>query len=218
MRGLIEVIVFDCMHPLVTIKKMGWVSICNTESNPQGMPNLQKIIPPQLKTNPYTGEPMQKQVIQFPEGGQINQQILKDYLTKDVPDYTIKIKSKKQFDDMVKNEEEQDINKIILFTKKEKVTMAFKAVSAELRDKARFYIVYVPEKNTPADLVKLSAEYNVSEFPKLLIEQTYDTEFDKMLDMKHIIYEGKGFKYKDLHQFMSKFARQVLKEENEKME
>lgn len=60
MRGLIDVIIFDCMHPLVTIQKMGWASVCKTDTNPHGMPNLQKIIPPQLKKNPYTGEPMQK--------------------------------------------------------------------------------------------------------------------------------------------------------------
>ena len=95
---------------------------------------------------------------------------MKDWLTKDFPDYTIKIKSKDQFMDMVKDEEEADINKVILFTKKEKVTLAFKAVSSELRDKTRFYIVYVPEKNTPPDLAELASDYNVTEYPKLMVE------------------------------------------------
>jgi len=62
--------------------------------------------------------------------------------------------------------------------------LPFKAVSAQLRDKIRFYIIYVSEKNAPADLVELAGEYKVTEFPKLIIEQTHDTEFDKMLDMK----------------------------------
>ena len=85
--------------------------------------------------------------------------------------------------------------------------MPFKGVSAELRDKVRFYIVYVPEKNPAADLVELATEYNATEFPKLLVEQTYDNEFDKTVSMKHVFYEGKSYKYKDLYEFMNKFAR-----------
>ena len=96
--------------------------------------------------------------------------------------------------------------------------MPFKAVSAELRDKVRFYIVYVPEKSPPSDLVALQEEYNSTDLPRLLVEQTYDNEFDKTVEMKHVMYEGKSYKYKDLFQFMSKFARQAPKDENEQME
>ena len=77
---------------------------------------------------------------------------------------------KQQFFDLVKNTLELDINKVVLFTKKEKVTLPFKAVSAALMDKLRFYIVYIPEKNPPADLLSLSETYNSTELPKLLIE------------------------------------------------
>lgn len=87
-----------------------------------------------------------------------------------MPDYTIKIQNKQQFEDMVKNSQEQDINKVVLFTKKEKVTLPFKAVSAELRDKVRFYIVYIPDKKPPTDLVALAEEYNSTDLPKLLVE------------------------------------------------
>lgn len=77
---------------------------------------------------------------------------------------------------MVENEQEKDINKVILFTKKEKVTVPFKSVSAEFHNKVRFYIVYIPEKNPPSDLVALSEKYGAQELPKLLIEQTYDAK------------------------------------------
>ena len=87
-----------------------------------------------------------------------------------MPDFTIKIKSKADFDSMVKSEHELDINKVILFTKKEKVTLPFKATSAELKDKIRFYIVYLPAKNPPKDLVALAESYGATELPKLLIE------------------------------------------------
>ena len=119
---------------------------------------------------------------------------------------------------MAKNAQELDINKVVLFTKKEKVTLAFKAVSAELRDKVRFYIVYIPEKNPPADLVSLAESYNATDLPKLLVEQTYDNEFDKTVLTKHVVYEGKSFKYLDMLEFMSKYARSITKEETEQQE
>ena len=185
LRGLIQVYVFDCSHPLTSneeaAKRWTWFGVCKPDLNPQGMPNLQKVVPPELKKNPYTGKPMQKTIQQFPEGGQINVAILKDWLTRDMPDYTIKIKSREKFDEMVKSENELDINKVILFTKKEKVTLPFKAASAELRDRMRFYVVHVPEKNPPADLAALAESYNATELPKLILEQTYDNEFDKIV-------------------------------------
>ena len=66
MKGLVNVLVFDCQHPHVEVKKFGWLDVCKRELNPDGMPNLQLIIPPELKLNPYTGKPMQKRVVQFP--------------------------------------------------------------------------------------------------------------------------------------------------------
>lgn len=175
------------------------------------------MIPPELKKNPYTGKPMQRSLQQFPEGGQINIQILKEWLARDMPDYTIKINSREKFDEMVKSEDELDINKVILFTKKEKVTLPFKGVAAELRDKIRFYIVHVPEKNPRKDLVALAEAYNATELPKLILEQTYDNEFDKIVETTQSAYGSKSYKYRDLHQFMSKYARQTAKEESEEM-
>ena len=108
---------------------------------------------------------------------------------------------------------------MILFTKKEKVTVPFKSVSAEFRNKVRFYIVYVPEKNPPSDLVALSEQYSAQDLPKLLIEQTFDTEQSSQLpDKKTIVYEGKSYKFRDLEQFIRPFAREVAKEESEEME
>lgn len=124
-----------------------------------------------------------------------------------MPDYTIKIASREKFDELVNHESEQDINKVILFTKKEKVSLPLKAVSAELRDKIRFYIVYVPEKKPAKDLVALAEFYNATELPKLILEQTYDNEFDKIVETKRTVYGSKSYKYRDLHQFMSKYAR-----------
>jgi len=58
-----------------------------------------------------------------------------------MPDFTHKITSKYDFETLVKNKNDLDINKVILFTKKDKVPPTFKALSAEFRDKIRFDIV-----------------------------------------------------------------------------
>lgn len=217
MKGLIDVMAFDCQHPHVALKKFGWLGVCEPDHNPEGMPNVQKIIPPELKTNPYTGKPMAKTAQQFAEGGQINIPILKDWLARDIPDFTIKVKTKEEFDLMVKSEKELDINKVILFTKKEKVTLPFKAASAELKDKIRFYIVYLPAKDPPKDLAALAEAYGATELPKLIVEQTYDNEFDKTVERTQTAYQSKSYKYRDLLDFMNKFARQTSKEESEEM-
>jgi len=39
-----------------------WFRVCQPGINPEGMPNLLKLIPPELKINPYTGKPMEKTI------------------------------------------------------------------------------------------------------------------------------------------------------------
>ena len=53
----------------------------------------------------------------------------------------------------------------------------------------------------------LAEFYNATELPKLILEQTYDNEFDKIVETKRTVYGSKSYKYHDLHQFMSKYAR-----------
>ncbi len=42
---------------------------CNLEQNPEAMPLFNLLVPPETDKNPYTGEPMKRQMIPFPEGG-----------------------------------------------------------------------------------------------------------------------------------------------------
>ena len=50
------------------------------------------------------------------------------------------------YEDIINKKYNLDINKVILFTKKEKVPPTFKALSAIYRDKIRFLIVHVRNK------------------------------------------------------------------------
>lgn len=66
-------------------------------------------------------------------------------------------------------------------------------------------------------MVALAQEYDATALPKLVVEQTYDNEFDKIVERKQSIYSSKSYRYRDLVQFMGKFARQTPKEQSEEM-
>ena len=95
-------------------------------------------------------------------------------------DFTTKIYSKSDYGLFVKNDKDRDINKVLLFTKKEKITPVFKALSAQYRDRLRFTVVPLPDKKESADNLELKKEYNVTELPTLILEQTYSVR-DKMI-------------------------------------
>jgi hypothetical protein len=52
------------------------------------------------------------------------------WLKDSMPDYTLKINSDELYQQLIKNENDKDINKVILFTNKIKITPVFLAVSA----------------------------------------------------------------------------------------
>jgi len=55
----------------------------------------------------------------------------------------------------VKNENDKDVNKVLLFTKKDKLTPAFMSAIGAFRDRLRFYIVTITEKDPNPDNVEL---------------------------------------------------------------
>lgn len=69
-----------------------------------------------------------------------------------MPDFTHTVTSKYDYDTLIKNPKDLDINKVILFTKKSKVTPVFKALSAEFRDKIRFNLIHIDEKKKTDDI------------------------------------------------------------------
>ena len=97
------------------------------------MPMLTLYRSPETRINPYTGEKMPNEAKGFPQV-EINQKIFKNWVKDFIPDYTTRIDTKYQFDNLVKSSEDADINKVLLFTRKEKMTPVFRAVSAILRD------------------------------------------------------------------------------------
>ena len=67
-------------------------------------------------------------------------------------DFTHQVNDIQQFNKLVHNENDKDINKVLLFTKKEKVTPVLKAFSAEFIDRLRFNVIPMLDKKTPKEL------------------------------------------------------------------
>lgn len=77
---------------------------------------------------------------------------MKKWVSDNLPDFTLKVETKKKYEQLTKKD--LDINKVLLFTKKSQVAPVFKAISAEFKDKLRFYVIVVPEGAT-GDVVEL---------------------------------------------------------------
>lgn len=63
MKGYMKVFAFDCKSPDIDNKKF---PTCFEENNPRKMPMFNLVVPPEVKLNPYTGQPMQKRFVNFP--------------------------------------------------------------------------------------------------------------------------------------------------------
>jgi hypothetical protein len=129
-------------------------------------------------------------------------------------DFTHQVNTAAKFNKLVKNEEDKDINKVLLFTKKEKVTPVFKALSAEFRDRLRFYVIPILDKKTPQDLLDIYNRYDAKELPAIIVEQTFNIQENEVLD--EVINVNYGKVSSDLPQlmkFMRTIARKIPKEE-----
>mmetsp|Transcript_3358 Transcript_3358/g.5611 ORF Transcript_3358/g.5611 Transcript_3358/m.5611 type:complete len:136 (-) Transcript_3358:1630-2037(-) len=128
---------------------------------------------PEVKKNPYTGEPMKMEAVGFPNGS-VDKKGFRKWLVDFMPNFTLKIQSKRDYELLVRNPLEKDINKVLLFTKKEKVTPVFRALVSHFRDQLRFFVVPLPEKNPSKDNEQLKEHYKVEKLPALVVDQTFD--------------------------------------------
>lgn len=79
---------------------------------------------------------MQAQHVAYPER-EVTMPKIKSFILSNIPDYSVVIDSKEKFDSF-RSEDEKDINKVILFSKKSKVPSIYKALTNEFRDLIRF--------------------------------------------------------------------------------
>lgn len=166
LKGYVKFHAFDCNHPQREGSDISFLQSCDVEKNPEKMPSLVMIRQPEMRVNPYTGKPMQMESSTFPQGA-IDKKIFKNWVSKFLPDFSHKVSKKSEFETLTS---ELDINKVLLFTKKEKASPPFLAVTAAFRDRLRFLVIPIPEKNPSPENVALMEQYQVTDLPTLVIE------------------------------------------------
>ena len=129
-------------------------------------------------------------------------------------DFTHTIGTKSEYTTLIKNENDLDVNKVLLFTKKDTVAPVFKALSAEFRDRLRFNVVPVPDTKASKSSLELKESYEVEEVPQLIVEQTYDPTTGELLTEPALHrYKSTSFKFRELKMFLQEYARSDQKEE-----
>ena len=157
---------------------------------------------PETRTNPYTGKPMLKNQVPYQAGG-IDLKSFKQWFTKHMSDFTHTISSKTEYSTLIKNDNDLDVNKVLLFTKKDSVAPVFKALSAEFRDRLRFIVVPIPDTKASKSNLELQTKYEVEEMPQLVVEQTYDAESGELLSEPVLHrYKSTNFKFRELKMFL----------------
>lgn len=103
---------------------------------------------------------------------------MKKWITTSLTDYTSKISTERDFNIYIKNNEDKDINKVIIFSKRTQVAPTIKSLSAEFRDRLRISVVPMPDGKGTDFQKELLKDYEIEGLPKLVVEQTYDAEGD----------------------------------------
>lgn len=118
--------------------------------------------PPEIKLNPYTGKEMQTETIPY-SSNQVTDPDVKKWITDNVPDYTQRLMTREDADDFAS---ETGIQKVYLFSAKQKVPPIYKALSATFRNRLRFAFV-----NMEASVAgELSDEFATTKWPTLLVQ------------------------------------------------
>lgn len=76
--------------------------------------------------------------------------------------------------------------------------------------------MHVPEKNPSSDALAIQEMFGVLDFPKIIVEQSYDVENLEILESpKQIAFPSSSFKFAEIEKFLKTFALESTKEELE---
>jgi hypothetical protein len=159
--GYVTTYAIDCATEHAEVDpKLNLKYICEDREEFQPMFHLYK--PAEIKINPYTGKSMPTQAIGF-SSNQVSDPDVKNWITSNIPDYTQRLSTKEDADQFA---EEAGIQKVYLFSAKQKVPPIYKALAANFRNRLRFAFVNV-ESSASADLAK---DFDVEKWPTLLVQ------------------------------------------------
>lgn len=159
-----------------------------------------------MRVNPYTGKQMPVTPVQF-ASNQVTDPDVKRWITDNIPDYTQRLSTKTDADQFA---DETGIQKVYLFSSKQKVPPIYKALSSEFRNRLRFAFVNI-ESQIAGDL---STEFGIKEWPTLLVQNQFVTPDDD--SDSHHVFSGK-MKLNELIDFVAPFALSESEKKAEKV-
>ena len=153
LKFIADVIFINCPE-----SDMSELSVCiKPEGVKDGFPRMVVLVPPKLKTNPYTKKPNKYAEKKYIEKEVTPKSIYK-FITDFVNDYSTNLNND-NLDEFLNN---VDHNKLILFTDKEQTPLLFRGLSGYYYDRVKFGIV----KKDKKDIIN---RFRVMEFPTLLM-------------------------------------------------
>ena len=164
--GYVTTYAIDCNYEHKEVDpKVNFKHVCQDREEFQPIFTLYK--PPEIKVNPYTGKTMPVTPIPF-ASNQVSDPDVRKWITDNVPDYTQRLMTREDADQFAA---ESGIQKVYLFSSKQKVPPIYKALSTNYRNRLRFAFV-----NIEAVVAKeLATEFDVSNWPTLLVQNQFAT-------------------------------------------
>jgi len=117
-----------------------------------------------------------------------------------LPDYASKLETLSDLEDF---QDESEINKIILFSKRSKTPPIYKVLTADFKDKIRFGFV----SGEAEEVIK---KFSIESFPVIKVLKSVEGG-EKMEKEEVIEYPKNEFKLDDLKDFVGKYARDSVK-------
>ena len=157
-----------------------------------GYPRMEIYIPPELKVNPYTKQVNSHERRTY-NSNEVSENSIYNFITQNILSRSTKLNSD-NFDNFANN---QDFNKVILFTDKSKTPLLFRGLSNFFYDRLLFGEV---EKDQTA-LIK---KFKVTKFPTLMVYQTHEDEIP-LDEAKTELYKGE-IKAEPIVEFLNNYG------------
>lgn len=153
--------------------------------------------PPANRFNPYTKKVEDNTEVPYGNRKKTENAISK-FVVSSIPNFVSFIVKSKDYDKRI-IDDKKTINKVVLFSEKDKVPGMFKALATHFRDQIDFYFV------NSEKLSKRVKKMKISEFPAILVYHDYD-EFGEKLEQSEVVtYKGNN-EIQDLIKFLAPFA------------
>lgn len=185
---LATVILVDCDED-----NLREINMCrNIPEIEDGFPRMEVYSPPPYKYNPYTKE-MLKHTKYIYNKQEVGENLIYNFITQHIPARVTKLEAA-NFENFASN---MDLNKVILFTDKEKTPLLFRGLSNYFYDKLLFGEV-------GKDETALLKKFKVKLYPTLIVYQTH--EDGVQLDEANIEIFDQAINAASLVNFLEKFA------------